>query len=199
MYQRILVPLDGSVTSDCGLREAIALARGQKVTLFFLHVVDDFSMLVEMTSVRSYDEMLKGLRQYGLEVLAKARRVAEEAGVHGESLLREVTNERVAEVIVDQAKQHSCDLIVMGTHGRRGFSRIAMGSEAEQVARTSPVPVLLVRQAAEVVDAEVKAAAAERQGPQIGSPAAPRRPGAAAAVQGARVFTRLPSATAGGG
>jgi len=159
MYQRILVPLDGSVPSESGLREAVGLARGQKATLFFLHVVDDFSMLVEMTSVRSYDEMLKSLRQYGLDVLAKARHVAEEAGVHCESLLREVTNERVAEVIVDQAKQHSCDLIVMGTHGRRGFSRVAMGSEAEQVARTSPVPVLLVRPAAEVVDAEVKAAA----------------------------------------
>ena len=146
MYQRILVPLDGSATSGRGLREAIGFAGGRKATLFFLHVVDDFSMLVEMTSVRSYEDMLKGLRHYGLEVLAKARRVAEEAGVHSESLLREVTNERVAQVIVEQARQHSCDVIVMGTHGRRGFSRIAMGSEAEQVARTSPVPVLLVRE-----------------------------------------------------
>ncbi len=146
MYQRILVPLDGSAASECGVREAIKLASGQNATLFFLHVVDDFKMLVEMTSVRSYDEMLKGLRQYGLEVLAKARHAAEQAGVHRESLLREVTNERVAQVIVDQAKQHGCDVIVMGTHGRRGFNRIAMGSEAEQVARTSTVPVLLVRQ-----------------------------------------------------
>ena len=146
MYQRILVPLDGSATAECGLHEAVKLARGQSTTLFFLHVVDDFGMLVEMNSVRNYEEMLRGLRQYGLEVLAKARRVAEEAGVHRESLLREVTNERVADVIADQAKQHGCDLIVMGTHGRRGFNRIAMGSEAEQVARTSPVPVLLVRQ-----------------------------------------------------
>ncbi|MHB1121876.1 MAG: universal stress protein [Ramlibacter sp.] len=145
MYQRILVPLDGSATSERGLREAIKLASGQQATLFFLHVVDDFRMLVEMTSVRSYDEMLKGLRHYGLEILAKARRAAEETGVHRESLLREVTNERVAQVIVEQARQHGCDLIVMGTHGRRGFNRIAMGSEAEQVARTSPVPVLLVR------------------------------------------------------
>ncbi len=157
MYQRILVPLDGSPAAESGLREAVGCAKGQKgATLFFLHVVDDFSMLVEMTSVRSFEEMLKGLRQYGLEVLAKARRSAEEAGVHSEGLLREVTNERVAEVIVDQARQHQCDLIVMGTHGRRGFSRIAMGSEAEQVARTSPVPVLLVRQAQE---AEAPAAA----------------------------------------
>jgi nucleotide-binding universal stress UspA family protein len=146
MYQRILVPLDGSATAERGMREAIKLAAGQQATLFFLHVVDDFRMLVEMTSVRSYDEMLKGLRHYGLEILAKARHEAELAGVHRESLLREVTNERVAQVIVDQAKQHGCDLIVMGTHGRRGFNRIAMGSEAEQVARTSTVPVLLVRQ-----------------------------------------------------
>jgi nucleotide-binding universal stress UspA family protein len=146
MYKRILVPLDGSPTAERGALEAIRLATGQPATLFFLHVVDDFRMLVEMTSVRSYDEMLKGLRHYGLEVLAKARHAAEAAGVHRESLLREVTNERVAQVIVDQAKQHECDLIVMGTHGRRGFNRIAMGSEAEQVARTSPVPVLLVRQ-----------------------------------------------------
>jgi nucleotide-binding universal stress UspA family protein len=146
MYQRILVPLDGSATSERGLREAIKLAGAQHATLFFLHVIDDFRMLVEMTSVRSYDEMLKGLRQYGLEILAKARHAAELAGVHRESLLREVTNERVAQVIVEQAKQHGCDLIVMGTHGRRGFNRIAMGSEAEQVARTSTVPVLLVRQ-----------------------------------------------------
>jgi nucleotide-binding universal stress UspA family protein len=146
MYQRILVPLDGSATAECGLREAIKLAKGQNATLFFLHVVDDFRMLVEMNSVRSYEDMLKGLRHYGLDVLAKARHAAEEAGVHRESLLREVTNERVAEVIVDQARQHGCDLIVMGTHGRRGFNRIAMGSEAEQVARSSTVPVLLVRQ-----------------------------------------------------
>lgn len=146
MYQRMLVPLDGSAASESGMREAIKLATGQNATLFFLHVVDDFKMLVEMTSVRSYDEMVKGLRQYGLEVLAKARHAAEQAGVHRESLLREVTNERVAQVIVDQAKQHGCDVIVMGTHGRRGFNRIAMGSEAEQVARTSSVPVLLVRQ-----------------------------------------------------
>lgn len=145
MYQRILVPLDGSPAAERGLREAIKIASGQQATLYFLHVVDDFRMLVEMTSVHSYDEMVRGLRHYGLDVLAKARHAADEASVHHEELLREVTNQRVAESIVEQARQHSCDLVVMGTHGRRGFNRIAMGSEAEQVARTSPVPVLLVR------------------------------------------------------
>ena len=62
-----------------------------------------------------------------------------------ETLLREVTGERVSDIIIDQAGQHACDLIVMGTHGRRGLQRLTLGSQAEAVARASPVPVLLVR------------------------------------------------------
>jgi nucleotide-binding universal stress UspA family protein len=61
-------------------------------------------------------------------------------------VFREVTQGRVAELIVDEAQKSGCDLIVMGMHGRRGFSRMAMGSEAERVVRFSPVPVLLIRQ-----------------------------------------------------
>lgn len=145
MYHRILVPLDGSATAERGLREAISLATGQDARLFFLHVVDDYVMLMETASVAHYDEMLKGLRHYGLDVLAKAKRTAESAQVHCETLLREVTGKRIADVIVEQVAQHSCDLIVMGTHGRRGFSRLVLGSTAEGVARSSPVPLLLVR------------------------------------------------------
>jgi nucleotide-binding universal stress UspA family protein len=145
MYQRILVPVDGSPTSERGLREAIKLASGQKTRLLFLHIVDDYTMLIEMSSAAGYDEMIRGLRQYGLDVLANAKRAADEASVHCETLLREVTGKRIADVIVEQARQHSCDLIVMGTHGRRGFSRLTLGSAAEGVVRASPFPVLLVR------------------------------------------------------
>jgi nucleotide-binding universal stress UspA family protein len=145
MYQRILVPVDGSPTAERGLREAIGLAAGQGTKLLFLHIVDDYTMLIEMSSAAGYEEMIRGLRQFGLEVLAKAKRAADAASVHAETLLREVTGRRVADVIVDQARQHSCDLIVMGTHGRSGFSRLTLGSAAEGVARSSPVPVLLVR------------------------------------------------------
>lgn len=145
MYQRILVPIDGSPTADRGLQEAIKLASGQDTRLLFLYVVDDYTMLIETTSATSYDEMLRGLRQYGLETLAKAKASAEAAKVHCETLLREVTGKRIADVIVEQVAQHNCDLIVMGTHGRRGFSRLALGSAAEGVARSSTVPVLLVR------------------------------------------------------
>lgn len=147
MYRRILVPLDGSATSERGLREAIALASGQqeKSRLALLHVVDDFSMLVEMSAVASYQELLEGMRRYGQDVLAKAKAAAADAGIEADSTLREVSQGRIADVIVSEARSASCDLIVMGTHGRRGFSRVAMGSDAEQVVRASPVPVLLVR------------------------------------------------------
>jgi nucleotide-binding universal stress UspA family protein len=145
MYQRILVPLDGSATAERGLREAIALCAGQQTRLLLLHVVDDYPLLIETSSMTGYDEMMKTLRQYGLEVLAKARKACEDASVQSETLLREVTGERVSDIIVDQAGEHGCDLIVMGTHGRRGLQRLTLGSQAEAVARASTVPVLLVR------------------------------------------------------
>ena len=147
MYRRILVPLDGSATSERGLREAIALACGlqEKPRLVLLHVVGDFSTLVEMSAVASYQELLEGLRRFGRDVLAKAKAAAAAAGLEADSTLREVAQGRVADVIVSEARSASCDLIVMGSHGRRGFSRVAIGSDAEQVVRASPVPVLLVR------------------------------------------------------
>lgn len=146
MYKRILVPLDGSVTAESGLKEAIGLAAAVKAHLTLLHVVDDFSMMVEMSSVASYPDMLDGLRKYGQGVLDKAKRAAAELGVQADTTLREVMQARISDVIVDETKKQSCDLIVMGTHGRRGFSRLTMGSNAEAIVRISPVPVLLVRQ-----------------------------------------------------
>ncbi|SFC25831.1 Nucleotide-binding universal stress protein, UspA family [Polaromonas sp. OV174] len=145
MYQKILVPLDGSPTADRGLHEAIKLATGQKTTLYLLHVVNDFVMIVEMSAVVNYQEMLDRSRQFGEDLLSKAKNTAASAGVQAETLLREITNKRIAEVINDEAVQAGCDLIVMGTHGRRGFSRLTLGSEAEVVVRSCPVPVLMVR------------------------------------------------------
>lgn len=145
MYKRILVPLDGSATAERGLREAMSLAEGQQTRLLLLHVVDDYPLLIETSSMTGYDEMMRTLRQYGLEVLAKARKACEEASIHCETLLREVTGERVSDIILAQAAQHECDLIIMGTHGRRGLQRFTMGSQAEAVARESPVAVMLVR------------------------------------------------------
>jgi nucleotide-binding universal stress UspA family protein len=151
MYQRILVPVDGSSAADRGVQEAIRLAGALNARLLFLHVLDDYPMLQEMTTQGSLDAMLRDLRHTGLDVLAKARRAAEQASVHCETVLREVAGRRVADVIVDQVAQHHCDLVAIGTHGRRGLARLAMGSDAEQVVRHCPVPVLLVRQQQDLV------------------------------------------------
>jgi nucleotide-binding universal stress UspA family protein len=145
MYHRILVPLDGSAPSERGLREAIRLATDQKATLFLLHVIDDYPVLSEGSSARSFEEKLERLRHHGSELLAKANDNTFQAGVQAKTVLRDVTQATVADAIVDEAQKLDCDLIVMGTHGRRGISRLTMGSEAELVVRTSPVPVLLVR------------------------------------------------------
>ena len=146
MYQHILVPVNGSATADRGLREAIALAVDQRARLCLLHIVDGFSMLSEeAASDKSFEQTLKRLRRSGEELLARARHAAGAAGAQADTKLHEVTQETIAQAIVDEAAKSGCDLIVMGTHGRQGVSRLALGSEAELVVRSSRVPVLLVR------------------------------------------------------
>lgn len=145
MYARILVPVDGSPTAKRGLREAIELAASLKSQLVLLYVVDDSPLMIEMASAASFDETRSALLKHGDEVLASARHGAKESGVATEEVLREVTSGRAADVIVEEAGRRQCSLIVMGTHGRHGFNRLAMGSDAEMVLREAPVPVLLVR------------------------------------------------------
>lgn len=145
MYERILVPLDGSLTAEAGLRHAIALAAALKSKLVLLHVMDDFALMVEMASVANYESMSDTLRRYGQDALDRARKAAADAGVMSETVLREQPQARISEVIDGEAVKHRCDLVVMGTHGRRGFSRLTLGSNAEAVMRISSVPVLLVR------------------------------------------------------
>jgi nucleotide-binding universal stress UspA family protein len=144
MYQSILVPLDGSEPSHNGLRHAIYLARETKATLHLVHVIDSFPLMFELSSQGGFESMNQSLRRWGQGMLETGRRQADEQGVKAEVILRDLTQGRVADVIVELAKETACDLIVLGTHGRRGLRRLMLGSDAEAVARTSPVPVLLV-------------------------------------------------------
>lgn len=145
MYQSILVAVDGSATAAAGLEEAIALALDQKATLNVLHVVEEF-VLAQGLEVPMYSEGLwDAMRDAGKKVLAKAVTRAEQQGAAVRPLLVETMGSPVADVIVAQAKKCRADLIVLGTHGRRGVARVVMGSDAELVLRESPVPVLLVR------------------------------------------------------
>lgn len=146
MYDKILVPLDGSETALCGLREAIRLSVELKSRLLLLNVITDVPLLIEMASSVSYDESMKQLRQAANALLATAKQTALDAGVKEvETACGELVQGSADVIILEEVSKEGCDLIVMGTHGRSGLGRLALGSCAEQVVRRSPVPVLLVR------------------------------------------------------
>ena len=150
MYKRILVPIDGSDTAARGLAEAITLARDLKATLRLLNLTSDFVLMVEMSNIIDYEKFREGLNQFGRRLLAQASEQAKAQGVTPETSLHDLRGGRVADAIVEEARQSRCDLIVIGTHGRRGVARAMLGSDAENVVRSSPVPVLLVRAPATV-------------------------------------------------
>ncbi len=145
MYSKILVPIDGSPTALRGFEEAVALARALGSSLVVLHVMDTFPIATEMVPTTTWQEISDGLRQQGETLLNKARETAANHAVAAETRLVEARTERVADTIVQEAKDAGCDLVVMGTHGRRGFNRVMVGSDAELVVRNCPLPVLLVR------------------------------------------------------
>ena len=144
MYQRIMVPVDGSETSRMALQEAIKLAQQFKARLKLVHVVEnarvfDAEGLVDYAALR--DIATKG----GEQVLSRAREMAQQAGVSAETALLESGGDRNENVIVSDAKQWLAELIVIGTHGRSGISRLLFGSVAEGVVRGATMPVLLIR------------------------------------------------------
>lgn len=144
MYQRILIPVDGSPTSDRALGEALALARQQNAQLQLLHVIEEIHF-VDIESSINYAELQETMRSSGNKVLTQAQTAVQQAGMTAETKLLEASGKRVASVIVAEAERWPANLIVIGTHGRTGFSRLLFGSVAEGVVRTAPVPVLLIR------------------------------------------------------
>ncbi|MGO9995300.1 MAG: universal stress protein [Steroidobacteraceae bacterium] len=145
MYGKILVPIDGSDTSFCGLHEAIKIAKSQGSQIRLLHIVNEF-MFDYLYSPGIYpSNVLEALRESGKKVVHDAEAMLRQQGLEPQSVMLEAIGGPASDLILEQAKQWPADLIVMGTHGRRGLVRVAMGSDAEEVVRESPVPVLLVR------------------------------------------------------
>jgi nucleotide-binding universal stress UspA family protein len=145
-YQRILVPIDGSPTSTRGLDEAIGVAKLTGASLRLLHVMDELEFVSGFESGASYaKEVVPKLRRRAALVLEAGRKRAEAAAVAVDTLLVECFARRTCEIVCEEALAWKADLIVAGTHGRRGVRRMMLGSDAEQIARTAPVPILLVR------------------------------------------------------
>jgi nucleotide-binding universal stress UspA family protein len=145
MYKRILAPVDGSRTSTRGLNEAIRLAQHLKARLRLIHVIDAFIITPAFESGRYVTDLQKTFREDGSRILKRAEALARKHGVEVDAVMLEIVGGGAAEIIVEQARKWRADLIVIGTHGRRGVSRLVMGSDAEHVARSASAPVLLVR------------------------------------------------------
>ncbi|SDY10040.1 universal stress protein [Halobellus clavatus] len=139
MYDRILVPTDGSDASQGAIDHAIELASQYDATVFALYVVDTaaYSSL-EMGS----EVVAEALREEGNTAVEAVVDAGEAAGVDVET---DVRNGVAHQSILDHADEHDVDLIVMGTHGRTGVGRVLLGSVAEKVVRTATVPVLTVQ------------------------------------------------------
>ena len=142
MFRRILVPVDGSATANKALTTALQLARDSGGRVRLLHALDELAYL---TGYEYSPDVFKIARENAEKVLDDAAAIAQSAGVPSERVLIDSPGVRLGESAAAEASQWEADLIVVGTHGRRGIGRVLLGSGAEQVIRLAPVPVLVIR------------------------------------------------------
>jgi nucleotide-binding universal stress UspA family protein len=145
MYGKILVPIDGSETSTRGFNEAIKIAKVQGSQVLLVHIVNEFILDITYSAGIFPQNLVESLVKTGRAILDAAESAAKKEGVKVESVLLESIGGVAGDLILAQAKKWKADLIVMGTHGRRGLVRLALGSDAENVVHAATVPVLLVR------------------------------------------------------
>jgi nucleotide-binding universal stress UspA family protein len=143
MYADILVPTDGSEGMETVVEHAAELAEEHGARLHLLYVVNtaSFASLPMEATYESITEMLDAEGETALDTaMAAIDRVDTDLSVE-----RRMREGSPAQEIVDYATTEGCDVIAMGTHGRGGINRLLLGSVAERVVRSSPVPVLTVR------------------------------------------------------
>jgi nucleotide-binding universal stress UspA family protein len=145
MYERILVPVDGSDASHAGLNEALDLAAEHGSRLRLVHVVDDLITMPMYEGAIFAGELIEQLRKQGRKLLDECQALCRKKGIAAEAVLLERVGGQAGVLVIEQAQEWPAELIVMGTHGRKGLKRIVLGSDAEYVVRHAGVPVLLVR------------------------------------------------------
>jgi nucleotide-binding universal stress UspA family protein len=147
MYGHILVAIDESDTSDLALRDAIHLAKDQNAVLRLVHVVDLTPVYLTVETPYPYVEYQKAMEETGGKILASRATTVREAGIEVDSKLITIKmlGETIYDVIQEQSKQWPADLIVIGTHGRRGFQHARLGSVAEGLMRLATKPALVIR------------------------------------------------------
>ncbi len=147
MYKRIAVAIDGSKTSDMALCEAINLAGESGSTLLLLHVCEEMPVMwqPDAMNVVPIQDIMQAIADAGSALLEKHKGLVASQGIPVETKLVATEGGRTGGVISEEAQKWAADLLVIGTHGRKGFEHLLMGSVAEGVIRTASMPVLLVR------------------------------------------------------
>lgn len=147
MYQRILVATDGSKLSQKAVNSAIALAAALGAELVALSVVQRYPVSYFEGGVTiSAADVGKIEKQWNDDAQAVVDAVKDTAvakGVKARAVL--ARSNMIAEAVMAAARKHKCDLIVMASHGRKGISRVLLGSETQHVLTHSTVPVLVLR------------------------------------------------------
>ncbi len=158
MYERVLVPTDGSEGSTVAIDHALDLARTYGATLEALYVVDTANVSTEVTG----GAVIEAMERTGRKAVDAVAERAAAAGVDCDGEIARGTPHRA---ILDHAEESGADLIVMGTHGRTGLTRYLLGSVTEKIVRLSEVPVLTVRIASDRESARTGAEAADDRSP----------------------------------
>ncbi len=145
MYRRILVPIDGSQTSERALQETVKLVN-RETQVRLVYVLEEIYLLdAEGYAYIDLASLQKAMRESGERTLARAAEKIRQSVMEVETALIDANGERIAIVIENEARAWQADLIVIGTHGRSGLSRLLLGSVAEGVVHAVSIPVLLVR------------------------------------------------------
>jgi nucleotide-binding universal stress UspA family protein len=147
MYQKLLVATDGSTLSKKAVRSAVELAGAVGAELVALYVVPRYPVsYFEGGITVSTQDIARTEKQWadqGQAVVDAVQQAAQAKGVKAKGIIAK--SDLVAESIMSTAKKQKCDLIVMASHGRKGFKRILLGSETQHVLTHSTVPVLVLR------------------------------------------------------
>lgn len=146
MYKRILVPVDGSRNSDDGLIEAIAVAKLTGAIVRVVHVIaQPVAALAVDGFTNEVDQVYEAIHERGAKIVADALERVRAAGLEADELVLESYSAQVHALVVKAATDWRAELIVIGTHGRHGIGRLLLGSDAEEILRSSSCPVLVVR------------------------------------------------------
>ena len=150
MYNKIMVPLDGSELAECVLPHMEAITTGCKITnVVFVRVVDPIQLPVRLPAQGEFGFQEKDRREMEKQrkktAEAYLEKIVQTTALEGVALSYEVLEGQVAETLAQWAEQNGADLIIIASHGRSGVGRWVMGSVADRLLRSVCVPVMMIR------------------------------------------------------